>query len=221
MHKVLVTDYAWKSLDIERKILGAIGAELLVAESGEEQDLMQLAPEVDAILTCWKPVPRPVIERAIRCVMIGRYGVGLDNIDLSAATEHGIVVTNVPDYCVEEVSDHTLALLFACARKVAAYDRAIKGGTYDMRAMMPMFRLAGKTLGIAGAGRHWIRPCPQSGSLGLASHCLRHPAATGWQQSRAGRHIRGIVIPQRFPFRPCAAQREDAPSSSIATHCAK
>jgi D-3-phosphoglycerate dehydrogenase len=148
-------------------ILEAVGAELLVAESGEEQDLLQLAPAADAILTCWKPVTRAVIERAAHCVMIGRYGVGLDNIDVAAATEHGMVVTNVPDYCVEEVSDHALALLFACARKVAAYDRAIKGGTYDMRAMMPMFRIAGKTLGIAGAGRIGFALARKAAALGL------------------------------------------------------
>jgi D-3-phosphoglycerate dehydrogenase len=167
MRKVLITDYAWKSLDIERNILGAVGAELAVAESGEEQELRQLAPAADAILTCWKPVTRAVIERASRCVMIGRYGVGLDNIDVGAATEHGIVVTNVPDYCVEEVSDHALALLLACARKVARYDGAIKGGKYDMRAMMPMFRIAGKTLGIAGAGRIGFALARKAAGLGL------------------------------------------------------
>jgi D-3-phosphoglycerate dehydrogenase len=167
MRKVLITDYAWESLDIERQILGAVGAELLVSESGEEQELLQLAPVVDAILTCWKPVTRAVIESAPRCVMIGRYGVGLDNIDVSAATEHGIVVTNVPDYCVEEVSDHALALLFAWTRKVAAYDQAIKGGKYDMRAQMPMFRIAGKTLGIAGAGRIGFALARKAAALGL------------------------------------------------------
>jgi D-3-phosphoglycerate dehydrogenase len=167
MRKVLITDYAWKSLDIERLILGVVGAELLVAESGEEQELMRLAPEADAILTCWKPVTRAVIERASRCVMIGRYGVGLDNIDVGAATEHGIVVTNVPDYCVEEVSDHALALLLACARKAAAYNGAIKGGKYDMRAMVPMFRIAGKTLGIAGAGRIGFALARKAAALGL------------------------------------------------------
>jgi D-3-phosphoglycerate dehydrogenase / 2-oxoglutarate reductase len=167
MRKVLITDYAWKSLDIERNILAAVGAELAVAESGEEQELRQLAPAADAILTCWKPVTRAVIERASRCVMIGRYGVGLDNIDVGAASEHGIVVTNVPDYCVEEVSDHALALLLACARKVARYDGAIKGGKYDMRAMMPMFRIAGKTLGIAGAGRIGFALARKAAGLGL------------------------------------------------------
>jgi D-3-phosphoglycerate dehydrogenase / 2-oxoglutarate reductase len=167
MRKVLITDYAWKSLDIERNILGAVGAELAVAESGEEQELRQLAPAADAILTCWKPVTRAVIERASRCVMIGRYGVGLDNIDVGAATEHGIVVTNVPDYCIEEVSDHALALLLACARKIARYDGAIKGGKYDMRAMMPMFRIAGKTLGIAGAGRIGFALARKAAGLGL------------------------------------------------------
>ncbi len=151
--KVLITDYAWKSLEPEREILAQVGASLVVAKSGNEDELAGLAGDVDGILTCWRPVTARVIRRAEHCRSIGRYGIGLDNIDVECATELGIVVTNVPSYCVEEVSDHALALLLSLARKVTSYDHAIKAGRYDLRALMPIYRLRGKTLGIVGFGK--------------------------------------------------------------------
>ena len=151
--KVLVTDYAWKSLDIEKDILQRVGASIVAAPTGEEDELAELATDVDAILTCWKSVTKKVIQSAPRCLTIGRYGIGLDNIDVAFATSVGIVVTNVPTYCVEEVSDHAMALLLAQARKAAFYDRSIKGGRYNLRSGTPLFRIAGKTLGIAGFGK--------------------------------------------------------------------
>lgn len=151
--KVLISDYAWESLEPERKILAEAGASLIVAESGNEDELVKMAGDVDGILTCWKPVTARVIRQAVKCRAIGRYGIGLDNIDVACATEQGIVVTNVPSYCVEEVSDHALALLLSLARKVTAYDHAVKGGRYDLRAPTPLYRLSGKTLGIVGFGK--------------------------------------------------------------------
>src|SRR5687768_4152619 len=109
--KVLVTDYAWPSLDPEREILAAVGADLVAAETGEVDELIGLAGDCDAILTCWKRVPPAVLDAAPKCVVVGRYGVGLDNIAVDHATGLGIVVTNVPDFCVDEVSEHALALM--------------------------------------------------------------------------------------------------------------
>ena len=131
---ILVTDYAWRDLEIERSIFKAAGGELLVAKTGAEDELAGLAPDADGILTNWKPVTQKVISAASRCKSIGRYGVGLDNIDVRYATSVGIVVTNVPSYCLEEVSDHAMALLLTLARKVAFYDRMIKGGKYELSA---------------------------------------------------------------------------------------
>ncbi len=151
--RVLITDYAWESLEPEREILRATGAELVVATTGEEEELISLAGNVDAILTCWKAVTRRVIEQARACQIVGRYGIGLDNIDVSYATESGILVTNVPSYCLEEVSDQAMALLLACARKVVFFDRAIKGGEYSLQLGSPLYRIRGRTLGIAGFGK--------------------------------------------------------------------
>ncbi len=152
-NRVLVTDYAWESLEPERKILEAAGASLLVAESGDEEELIRLVAEVEAILTCWKPVSGRVMEQASQCRIVSRYGIGLDNIDVARATELGILVTNVPTYCLEEVSDHAMALILACARRVVLYDRAIKAGNYDLQAFTPLYRVKGKTLGITGFGK--------------------------------------------------------------------
>jgi len=151
-YHVLITDYAWASLDIERRILGEASAELIVAGTGEEDELIQLAPRADAILTNWKRVSAAVIDAAPRCRHIARYGIGIDNIDVAHATRLGIPVTNVPTYCVEEVTDHALALLYALARRVVRFDRAIRGGDYPGVPFSGIPRIAGLTMGIIGYG---------------------------------------------------------------------
>lgn len=150
---VLVTDYAWRSLDREREILGSVGASVLEARTGAEAELVELASEVDGILTCWKHVTAKVIRNAPLCQAICRYGIGLDNIDVQCATEMGILVTNVPGYCVDEVSDHAMAMLLALARGVGFYNQSIKAGSYDLKSGTPLYRIKGKTLGIVGFGR--------------------------------------------------------------------
>jgi D-3-phosphoglycerate dehydrogenase / 2-oxoglutarate reductase len=151
--KVLVTDYAWPSLDTEREILAAANAEIVAAETGEEDELIGLAGDCDAILTCWKRVTSAVLDAAPRCIVVGRYGVGLDNIAVDHATDLGIVVTNVPDFCVDEVSEHALALMLALVRKVVPFAAQTSSGGWDNAALGSMHRLRGQTLGLIGAGR--------------------------------------------------------------------
>lgn len=150
---VLITDYAWPTLDPEREIFDEAGVRMLVAQTGSREELVELAPAADAILCNWKPVDAAVLRTAKRCLTVGRYGIGLDNIDVATATSLGIVVTNVPAYCVDDVADHTMALLLACNRKVCWFDRDIKQGRYDLQAQAPLRRLRGKTLGLAGFGK--------------------------------------------------------------------
>ncbi len=152
-YRVLITDYVWPNLDPERSVLGPLGAELVPSPSGEEDQLVALATDADAIMTCFAKVTRQVIESAPKCRIVARYGIGVDNIDVQAATERGIVVTNVPSYCQDEVSDHALALLLGLARKVTVYDRATKSGRWDVQAGQPIHRIRGRTLGIVGLGR--------------------------------------------------------------------
>jgi D-3-phosphoglycerate dehydrogenase len=164
---VLVTDYAWPSLEIERRILGEVDAGLLVAERGDEAELLQLAPRADAILTCWKQVPVPVLEAAPRCLVVSRYGIGLDNIPVEQATRLGILVTNVPDFCLDEVSDHTMALLLACARRVVRFAGATRDGVWNLDAGRPMPRLRGQTLGLIGYGNIAQALIPKARGFGL------------------------------------------------------
>lgn len=167
MYKVLVTDYKWPSLDIEREVLAPLPAELIVAETGKEEELVRLAPEADAILTCWELVTERVIDAAPHCRIVTRYGVGLDNIAVAHATRLGIPVTYSPTYCLDEVAEHTLALLFALARRVVRFDRAIRGGAYPGEPFRGMQRIAGRTLGLLGYGNIARAVAARARALGL------------------------------------------------------
>jgi D-3-phosphoglycerate dehydrogenase len=151
---VLLTDYAWANLDIERETLDAAGIELVVAEKSDADSLAALAFEhqVDAIMTNWAKVPASVIAASPRVKIVSRLGIGLDNIDVEYCTEHGIPVTNIPDYCIIEVAEHALALMFALSRKVAFYHHATKEGRYELQAGPVLRRIEGQTLGIIGFG---------------------------------------------------------------------
>lgn len=164
---VLITDYAWPSLDRERAILEPLDINLLVAESGDEAELIALAPQADAILTCWQRVTSAVLDAATKCVHVSRYGVGLDNIAVDHATQLGIVVTNVPDFCVEEVSDHAMALLLACARQVVGFAGETRTGTWDNTAQGTLPRLRGQTLGLIGFGNSARALYPKAKGVGL------------------------------------------------------
>jgi D-3-phosphoglycerate dehydrogenase len=165
--RVLITDRPWENSDVEREVLRPLGAEVIEAPDGEEETLADLACDVDAIATCWANVTERVIAGAARCRIICRMGIGLDNIAIPAATARGIPVTNVPDYCVEEVADHTLALLLAFARNIGFFHLRTKQGAYNLRAASPMRRLSGQTLGLFGLGRIGRRVAEKARGLGL------------------------------------------------------
>jgi D-3-phosphoglycerate dehydrogenase len=148
-------------------MLREAGAELIVAETGEEAELLQLAPPVDAILTNWKRVTPAVLDAAPGCRLVSRYGVGVDNIAVDHATRLGIPVTNVPDYCFEEVSDHVMALLLACARRVVKFADDTRQGKWDVKSGRPIPRLRGQTLGLIGFGRNGRAVAPKARGFGM------------------------------------------------------
>ena len=167
-YKVLVTDYVWPSVEPERAVLAQIGAELVVAPDGNENTLAELARDVDGILTCFAQVTDTVLRAAEKCVVVGRYGVGVDNIAVDTATELGMAVTYVPDYCVEEVSDHVMGLLLTWNRRVAYFDRLVKtSGWGSLSLTMPIMRLRGKKLGIVGFGRIGQAVCRKALAFGF------------------------------------------------------
>jgi D-3-phosphoglycerate dehydrogenase len=133
--------------------LAKVGAELVIARTGSEGELLSLAPQADAILTCFAQVPAAVLRAGPRLQVVSRYGIGVDNVDVAEATRLGILVTNVPDYCVDEVSDHAMALILASARKIRLYDAAVRRGDSALQTGVPIHRLHGTTLGLLGFGK--------------------------------------------------------------------
>lgn len=150
--KVVLTDYVWESLDVERKTLDGV-ADLVPLQTKRPDEFVAQAADCDALLNTYAgPITGEVMARMPRCKIIARYGIGVDTIDLDAATAAGIIVTNNPSYCIDEVADHTMALLLGCARKVALYDRLVRAGRWEVPPGKPMFRLAACTLGLVGFG---------------------------------------------------------------------
>lgn len=150
MATIVITDIAWPSPAIELGLAHAAGHEILLAESDEH--LLALAPRADAILTCFRRVPAQVLEAAGRCLTVARYGVGVDNIDVTRATDLGILVSNVPEFCTEEVADHTLALTLATLRNLLPATDATRGGGWTPEAAFPSRRLRGLVFGVVGFG---------------------------------------------------------------------
>jgi len=151
--KVVITDCDHPSVEIERKVLSEIDPEFLLAHCNTEDGVIEAAKDADGIINQYAPITRRVIESLKKCKVIARYGVGVDNIDVEAATEHKIIVANVPDYCVDEVSTHAIALILACARGITLLDNKIREKRWDFTLAKPLFRTKGKTLGLFGLGR--------------------------------------------------------------------
>lgn len=151
-YKVVVSDQVFPTVDLERTMLAEIGAELRVA-SGDVEAVLAVAADADAILNTYLPWSAPAIARLQRCKIIARYGIGVDNIDLEAAAEAGIVVTNVPDYSVQEVAAHSVALMLGLLRKITVGDALIRSGGWKIDALRPIRRLSTLTVGLLGFGR--------------------------------------------------------------------
>ena len=150
--KVVLTDYVWETLDVEHEILGDL-ADIVPLQVSDPEAFFPEAADCDALLNTYAgPITAEIMAQMPNCRVISRYGIGVDTIDLDAATEAGIIVTNNPTYCVEEVAEHTIAMLMTAARKVAFYDRLVRNGGWSVPPGKPMFRLAGSTVGLVGYG---------------------------------------------------------------------
>lgn len=150
--KVVITDHDFGDLDIERAILEPIGAQVIGLQAKSEDALFEHASDCDAIVNQYARVGAATIAQMRRCKVIARYGVGVDIVDVDAATERGIQVTNVRNYCTEEVADHAIALWLALARKLPQYDRATHQGIWRWQSGAPIHRLRGRTMGIISFG---------------------------------------------------------------------
>ena len=149
---VVVTDSPFPSLDPAKKALEEANAEVVQAPSSSEEDIIKAAENADAILVTYAKLNENILRSLKNCKAIGRFGIGVDNIDLKVAGELGISVNYVPDYCLDEVSDQAMAMIISMARKIPQSNKLVQSGRWEMPAVVPMYRLRGKTVGLIGFG---------------------------------------------------------------------
>ncbi|HHV57346.1 MAG TPA: C-terminal binding protein [Firmicutes bacterium] len=149
--KVVLTDNIFPDLNLERDMLAAAGAELVLADP--ERDLAEELKDADAVINTYAKLPAPVIEKLERCRLIIRNGIGVDTIDVAAASQKGIMVANIPTYCLEEVATHATALILACNRKVVFLNGKVKAGIWNVKLAIPIQAPEASVVGLAGFGR--------------------------------------------------------------------
>ncbi len=151
---VAVTDYTFPSLEIEETLLKPLNVELISGQCKTTEALVPIVRSADAILTQFAPLKAEVIAAIEHAKVIVRYGIGVDNVDLAAAKARGIPVCNVPDYCIDEVADHTLAFMLAMTRQVVPNCLLIREGKWGLVPSLDHLRtLRDQTVGIVGFGR--------------------------------------------------------------------
>lgn len=166
-YRIMVTDTLYPNIDYEREILSAIDAEVFLASATDEETLIHEGQDCDGLIVEFANVNARVIEGLTQCKIIVRTAIGYDNIDVKAASSKGIMAANVPDYCVEEVSEHALALVLACGRKVVAYNTLVKNNGWDTDAGRPIRRMNTQTLGLVGFGNIAQLLAKKASSLGM------------------------------------------------------
>src|SRR3984957_19114304 len=165
--QVAVSDIVFPNLDRARAVLSKIGAQLRLAEEANSEAILRVARDADALFATYAKITAEMIRQMTRCRIISRFGIGVDNVDIPAATERGIVVTKVPDYCIDEVSDHTMALLLSAVRKIPLANSLVQQGRWEMPAVVPIHRLRGTVLGLVGFGRIPQLVAPKAKAFGL------------------------------------------------------
>ena len=150
---IAVADSVFPNLDLAKEALTRVNAgEFQMSEDGSASSILAVAAYADALFVTYSQINAEVIAGLNNCKVIGRFGIGVDNIDLVAAGEKGITVCYAPVYCLDEVSDHAMALLLACARKIPFANKRASEGRWEMPAVVPIGRFRGKTIGLIGLG---------------------------------------------------------------------
>ncbi len=151
---VVVTDHIFENLDIEREIIEQHSAKLIVTQSKNIDELIPLTENADVIINTYLELSGEKFFSTLKkCRGIVRHGIGVDTIDIKTATRHGIMVVNVPDYCLEEVSDHAIACMLALIRKLMISDRHVRSGEWEFNFIKPIHSISNMTVGIVGMGR--------------------------------------------------------------------
>ena len=164
---IAITDSPFPSLEPARKALARLDPQYRMAKSPQADDILAVARDADAILVTYAKLPAELLRQLTCCKAIGRFGLGVDNIDLSAAKALGIAVNYVPDYCLREVSDHAMALLLALTRKVTLSNKLVQSGRWEVPPLVPLRRLEGQILGLIGFGNIPRMVAPKAKAFGL------------------------------------------------------
>jgi D-3-phosphoglycerate dehydrogenase len=150
---VVLTDYEWSDLGIEHSLFAPLGINFTAAHCNSEDDILKVAENADAVIAEYAPLTARVIHSLRKCRIISMNATGFDNVDVEAASADGILLVNCPDYCFEEVADHTMAMILSCARGIFQYDRRIQGKVWDYKSAGPRERIRNSVLGLIGFGR--------------------------------------------------------------------
>lgn len=152
--QVVVTDFSFPSLDVEESILHPLGYQIVSGQCKTREALIPLVQNADAVIAQFAPVKADVIAAMKKARVIVRYGIGVDNVDLVAARERGIPVCNIPDYCIDEVADHTLAFILGATRQVVTNTTHVRGGKWGLPVPLDQMKtLRDLAVGIVGFGR--------------------------------------------------------------------
>ncbi|MBB1072840.1 C-terminal binding protein [Rhodoferax sp. 4810] len=166
-HAVTIVDCDHQSVDIEKTVLADICPNVPWLRCKTEEEVIAQCADSEGLIIMYAPMTRRVLEQLPKCKVIVRYGVGVDTVDLKAAADLGIIVSNVPDYGTHEVSDHALAMMLCLTRKIALASALVKSGQWDFRLMRPIHRHQVQTIGILGIGRIGSAMAHKTQALGM------------------------------------------------------
>jgi len=198
--KVVITDYDYGDVEIETAILQAAGARVVALQAKVEEDLFTEARDCTGIMNQYARIGAETIRRMEKCKIIARYGVGVDIVDIEAASQKGILVTNVRDYCTEEVADHAIGLWLTLVRRLLDYDRATHAGIWRWQTGQPIYRLRGRTMGIVSFGKIGQAICERAKPFGVLLLTYDPFLPAGFAESRGVRSVSKNEILEQSDF---------------------
>lgn len=164
--KVVISDYVWPNIDIEKNFFDSKNIELVVSKN--KSDLKKQIADADGLLFCFESIDEDILRSSKNLKVAQRYGIGVDNINIEVATELGIVVSNIPDYCIDEVSDHAMSMILSLNRLLARDSDLVKKGLWnEIKKDKRVYRLSEATLGLLGFGRIGRRISKKAKNFGL------------------------------------------------------
>jgi D-3-phosphoglycerate dehydrogenase len=164
---IAFTENIFSNLDPAKAALARLNPTIRMAKSTSAEDILEVARDADAILVTYAKLTADLINQLTRCKAIGRFGLGVDNIDLPACKAKGIAVNYVPDYCIYEVSDHAMAMLLSLIRKIPLSNKVVQAGRWEMPVVVPIRRIQGTVLGLLGFGNIPRLVAPKAKAFGM------------------------------------------------------